>query len=541
MLRSDAQQQTNGININMLNIDMMSLIQKEIEPYDMISLVFLLYENPDTALQRLAIYQRVSMDIDGNDTDLLRDWVSHSQSRLTWKNEFLEALATCQLYSIIRKLGLDVSAVKQFYQNAGNNTLIHPMKKALYKLCENMNADNVYKLKKALLTYNVDTTDYEACELVFLYLMCQRFITVKQVNNQNSKGKNDCGIENLAKIIDNFPELQSFANELRRIERNICNNETNLNDGMVTSTPSVSVRDEPKVDNNDKKYAKDLSDVFQWFNGLNMEDIPEKELKSDTMHLSKDSYPIKDSNNIGICLIINQEKFHPSKESIEGNVHARPLENRLGSTRDKETLKSTMEGLNFEVITYDNLDHKAMFEKIKDVINYRVRDNHSMFMLCILSHGTKGHVYAADSVKVKVEDIESLLDSDDLTKLRHKPKLLILQACQVKDDTPYTAIVADSPRPVYRHYIKKSDFIIYWATAPDYEAYRHEKMGSIFIQMLCETLKQFSKTDHVNDLFTKVNYFVKRICVSLKTDQLPKVEHTLMKKLYLQIPENNNK
>ncbi|XP_063821974.1 caspase-8 [Ostrinia nubilalis] len=538
MFRSDAQQQQNSsVSINMLNIEMIALIQKEIDPYDMISLVFLLYENPDTALQRLVIYQRVSMDIDGNDTNLLHDWVVHSQSRPTWRNEFLEALTTCQLYSIIRKLGLNVSAVKQFYQNSGNNTLIHPMKKALYKLCEHMNTENIYKLKKTLLTYEIDCTDYESCELIFLDLMCRRFISISK---QNARGNSDCGIENLAKIIDNFSDVQSFADELRRIE-DIHSDKSKVNDVLFTSTPSASVKDVSKEEDNTKKYANDLSDVFKWFNGLNVDDIPDKELKSDTKLLSNDAYPIKDSKNVGVCLIINQEKFHPSKESITGNVQSNLLGDRLGSTKDKEALKSTMSGLNFEVITYDNINHQEMFEKIKDVVKYRVHDNHSMFMLCILSHGTKGHVYAADSVKVKVEDIESLLDSDEFTKLRHKPKLIILQACQDNNDDPYIPMVADSPRPVYRHYIKKSDFIIYWATAPGYESFRHEEMGSIFIQMLCETLKHYSGTDHVNDLFTRVNYLVKRICVSLKRDQLPKVEHTLMKKLYLQIPEKSQK
>lgn len=540
MLRSDAQQPATSFpmsNLNSLDINMISLIQKEIETYDMISLVFLLYEVPDTALERLIVYQRVTKDMEDNDTNLLHDWALHVHHRPSWRHEFLEALVTCQLYSIIRNMGLDVSAIKRQYQCTNDGEpLIHPMKKALYQLCENMTADSFYKLKKTLLTYNIDVTDYETCELVLLELMSQRFITLKQIPKQ-SQSKNEPGIENLAKIIDNFPEFISFANDLRRIESAFCD-PTTLNTPSISSIPSVNIKDNPRKEN-DKNYLQEFDEVFELFNELNVtEGETVKILKSDTTLLNKSMYPILNPQNVGVCLIINQEKFHPSKDSIEGKVKVKPLDDRLGSTYDKKALMHTMTNLNFEVIARDNLDHKTMIQTIKEILKYRVREEHSMFMLCILSHGTKGHVYAADSIKVKVEDIECLLDSDDATHLQNKPKLLILQACQVEDDEPeYSPLVADSPSATFKYYIKKTDVIIYWATAPNYEAYRHEKKGSIFIQLLCRTIQRCSKKDHVIDIFTQVNYNVNKLCVRLKCEQLPKVEYTLIKKVYLQNPE----
>lgn len=540
MLRSDANAHhfsPASNNLNALDIDTISLIQKDIDNYDMISLVFLLYEVPETALQRLIIYQRMSKDVQNNDTNLLHDWALHVHHQPSWKNEFLEALVTCQLFAIIRKMGLDVSAIKINYQNAN---LINPMKKTLYKLCENVNTNNLYKLKKTLLTYDIDVTDYETCELILLDLMCRRFITLKNFSGQK-QSTNGPGIENLAKIIDNFPDINSFANDLRQLDVALKDTTPNAflstNSIMIASTPTIP-KDRPK--DNDNKYLQDFNEVFELFNKLNvMEEDPAKNLKSDTMIQNNTMYQIKDPKCVGVCLIINQEKFHPSKASIEGNVKVKPLDNRVGSTKDKEDLAKTMKSLNFEVVTRDNLDHKAVFENIRNILKYRVREEHSMFMLCILSHGTRGHVYAADSVKVKVEDIESLLDSDDANHLQDKPKLLILQACQVEDDEPYTLVplVADSPKS-YKYYIKKSDVIIYWATAPNYEAYRHETLGSIFIQLLCRTLQQCSNKHHVNDMFIQVNYKVRKLCVKLQREQLPKVEHTLMKNLYLQIPEN---
>ncbi|CAG9783955.1 unnamed protein product [Diatraea saccharalis] len=539
MLKSDANINRNSdiiFNIDLITINMIPLIEKDIDPCDLISIVFLLYNVPDTALQRLNIYQRVSKDILNNDSNLLLDWALHAQSQPSWKMELLEALHTCQLYFVIRKMGLPVDAVKRYYENT-NETLLNPMKKTLYRLCENMNVDKLYKLKKTLLTYNIDTSDYETCELVLLHLMCQKFISI---NMKYGKWNGNMDIESLAKIIDNFADLHVFASEMRRIEFNANNVNTTIQNSnqIVTSTPQTLKTDEKLQNNESHTGFNNFKEIFDMFNDLKLEDIPEQNLKSDNRALGKDAYQIINPKAPGICLIINQEKFHPSKQSIESMSQTIPLENRDGSTQDKDNLRDTMSKLNFEVVVHENIDHNEMIECIKSVIKFKVHERHSMFILCILSHGTKGHVYAADSVKIKVEDIESLLDSDDAIHLRNKPKIMILQACQTNDSQPlYTPLVADSPKPNFKYYIRKSDILIYWATAPSYEAYRIPTMGSIFIQMLCEAIKKYSKKEHLNDLFTIVNYAIKRMCVNLKRDQLPKVEHTLIKKLYLQIPE----
>nr|WCC72137.1 caspase-8 [Chilo suppressalis] len=533
MFRSDANIKLNDdiiLDIDLITLDIIPYIEKEIDPCDLISIVFLLYDTPDTALQRLTIYQRISRDL-SSDSNLLLEWARHAQSQSTWKKKLLEALYTCQLYSIIRKIGLHVNAVKKHYITT-NETLLNPMKKTLYKLCEAMKIEDLHKLKKTLITYEIDTTDYETCELIILHLMCQKFISINMNN-----GKFDISIENLATILDNFSELQGFSNEMRKIEFSY----NNINNPIKTKQtiidpPQPLIADEKSL--KEKECYKDIKDIFEMLDDLKLEDIPEDNFKSDTITLGNDAYPILNPKALGICLIINQEKFYPSKQSIESIGQAILLENRHGSTKDKINLSETMKKLNFEVVSHDNLNHIEMLNCIKSVLRTKVSKEHSMFMLCILSHGTKGNVYAADSVKIKVEDIESLLDSDDVVHLRNKPKIMILQACQTNDDQPsYSPLVADSPKSSFKYYIKKSDILIYWATAPSYEAYRHVTMGSIFIQMLCAAIKKYAKKEHLNDLFTKVNYVVRKMCVTLKRDQLPKVEHTLIKKLYLQIPE----
>ncbi|XP_068629516.1 caspase-8 [Battus philenor] len=536
MLQSDARKQQKeyfGDKMCTINLEVIQEVQKDIDSYDMISLVFLLYEVPDTALQRLLVHQRICKDSDMN---LLYDWALNAQSRPTWKYEFIEALTICRLYNVIRKLGFDVSNVKDHYlpNNINVSVYVNLIKKALYKLCENMKSDNLQRLKKSLLTYDIDTSEYESCELILLDLMSHKFITVGQSNiHGKSVLENKCQVETLIKIIENMPGLKKIAVEIKNVA-NIINNETSSYPSQLDSTPGVSKKDNDKPKLEDK-FDESFVDIFQMLETLNKQDPPTLNLKSDTKQITRDAYPIKNKERIGVCCIINQEEFHPSKDSIESESQTHTLENRLGSTIDQLSLERTMSSLNFKIRSCCNVGHREMIQFIKDVIHNDVCPDDSVFMLCILSHGIRGHVYAADSVKVKVEDIQNLLDSNEARCLRGIPKVLILQACQVDEHRYTTHLVADGPSENY--FLKKSDFLIYWATAPENEAYRDEQKGSIFIQSLCYSIGRKAKEEHLYDIFTKVTNIVSHICNKLQRAQVPIFESTLRKKLFLHIPE----
>ncbi|XP_013180717.1 PREDICTED: uncharacterized protein LOC106127201 [Papilio xuthus] len=536
MLHSDAKthlQDCFSDNIRTINLEVISEIQNDVDYYDTVSLVFLLYEVPDTALQRLIVFQRVHKDSNMN---LLYDWALNAQARPTWRYEFLEALTICRLYHIIKKLGFDVASVKERYMPDNINVCIYinPMKKALYKFCENVIVNILVRLKKSLLTYDIDTSEHESCELICLELISQKFITLNK-NNFVVENK-QCHVEKLVRIVENIPGLKKVAEDLQIIANKI-NNDSNFSSPQIMSTPicSTTPNDDSKAKLKEDKYDESFCDVFQRLNELQKEDIPIMNLKSDTKNLTKDAYPIINTRRIGVCCIINQEEFHPSKDSIENNFRTPMLENRLGSTKDQQSLEQLMTSLNFKIKSCRNLNHREMFKFIREVINNDVRPDDSIFMLCILSHGVRGHVYAADSVKVKVEDIQKLLDSDDASNLHGKPKILILQACQVDEHRSMPHLVADGPKTNY--FLRKSDFLIYWATAPEYEAYRDEQKGSIFIQILCYTIGKKAQQEHLYDIFTKVTNSVSHVCSRLKQVQVPIFESTLRKKLYIQMPQ----
>uniref|UniRef100_A0A2A4KAV9 Caspase family p20 domain-containing protein n=1 Tax=Heliothis virescens TaxID=7102 RepID=A0A2A4KAV9_HELVI len=527
-------------NSDVMNIDMMSEIEKELQdnPYDMISLVFLLYEVPDTALQRLIVFQRVSNDAACSiNLNMLHEWLRHAKHDPNWKHQFVEALLICQLYNIVRKLGFHVQTARKYYQtdNIAVKMYVNPMKKALYKLCESINSDNLLKLKKALLTYDLDTTEYESCELVFLKLMCEKFIIINQYQYNSKVLGFKVNVDKLIKIVENLPGLKKLALEINMLQHSM-SDELTPRTIVVTSTPSEHMKvDESKQEKVDKNYYNmDFDDVFEMLGELKLDEMTQESLKSDRKQLDNDSYEIKSNKRVGICVIINQENFYPSKQSIEITHGQTQLDKRIGSDKDKMVLEKTMKSLNFAVISATDIGHKAMLEFIMDVVKNKVSAEDSIFMLCILSHGVRGQVYAADSVKVKMDDIQNMLDSDEAVNIHNMPKLLIVQACQV-DEATHPVLVADSPKDYCN--LKKTNFLIYYATAPDLEAYRNEKKGSIFIQILCRTIRKFANVEHVFDIFTKVTDNVTLLCTKVGCAQVPIFQSTLRKKLYLQIPQ----
>lgn len=537
-------------NVNILNIDIVSEIEKELQdsPYDVISLVFLLYDVPDTALQRLIVYQRVLGDVSCTNLNLLREWVQGAKLKSSWKHEFIEALLICQLYGIVNKLGFHIPSLKKHYQpdNLHVKMYINPMKKALYKVCESIDSENLDKLKRTLRNCKMDIMDFDSCELILLKLMSEKFITITQIQYDRKVFGYEFKVDKLIKILEKLPNLEQLVKELKGLQ--------NRNSGepasapelpIAASTPFFTPSDRETTETlTDKQQNQmthhDFADVFEMMGDLNLDD--ENNLKSDTKTLKQsiDKYPIKNFKRIGICIIINQEEFCLSEKSLNDVSLPMIMSKRKGSTADKLLLQKTMTALNFEVIIGENLNYNDMIDFIKNIIRERVEASDSTFMLCLLSHGVRGHVYAADCIKVNVEDIQGILDSDEATILRGIPKVLIIEACQI-DDPPPSTLVADSPfgnrrRKTEQYYVKKSDFLVYWATAPQFEAFRDERVGSIFIQLLCRAIQKRGRREHLYDIFTLVNYGVKLLCEEKKIQQMPLFESTLSKKLYLYNP-----
>lgn len=136
------------------------------------------------------------------------------------------------------------------------------------------------------------------------------------------------------------------------------------------------------------------------------------------------------SKSAGIVLIVNQQKFHfDADPKFSEYLPKRKLKDRHGTDRDVNALKRTFSAFGYDVRVERNRLHTEIPDDVRKVIKDSVQ--YDSLIVCILSHGCNGMVYGANSVPVKIDEIEKLMISE---RLIGKPKVLIVQACQ-GDDT----------------------------------------------------------------------------------------------------------
>ncbi|KAM9323017.1 caspase-8-like [Pholidichthys leucotaenia] len=212
-----------------------------------------------------------------------------------------------------------------------------------------------------------------------------------------------------------------------------------------------------------------------------------------------DCYPLK-SQPVGLCLIINNERFSDGTE-------------RTGTNKDAETLAKVFSWLRFRVLmckdqTRDQMDSTlTSFASMSGIDEHRLQEwsegrftspqearvHGDAFVCCILSHGRRGVVLGTDRQPLSIKSITRKFKATDQSALTGKPQIFLIQACQVSggpetDAVPDYVEADDADAPVYIP--EEADFLVAFATVEDYPAYRHRTAGSWFVQTLCEQLRE---------------------------------------------------
>ncbi|KAK6177287.1 hypothetical protein SNE40_015414 [Patella caerulea] len=222
-------------------------------------------------------------------------------------------------------------------------------------------------------------------------------------------------------------------------------------------------------------------------------------------------------NPRGFCVIINNEDFTQSKIQLDV---------RTGSEKDYETCLQLFKKLNFEVKTFR--DQKA--SQLQDIAQaYSKKDhlNYECFIMIVMSHGSKGNIYGVDGEEVEIEKLTNCFNSVNCPKLKGKPKLFFIQACQdvKKENITQTAIkdeeISISKKMDQLHISKDAsdgdgeaasmtDFVIAMATMPGYVSWRRTDIGTWFIQAIVYVFKKYSHQRDINGLMTYVNNLVQK-------------------------------
>lgn len=486
----------NGLNEVVNNIDwsaiqIISEIEKDLNANDVISILFLIFED-------LQLLMLLLLDKDLSPLDIIRDWALRNSPN--WKQVLLEALTIAQQFKILRKLGSQSRHCEGFY--------IKPINKILYRLCENITADNLGLIRNQLCELDINIRDTDTNEEILLKLLKEKLICFKP---------GECKLELMSSILDNIPGLQRFASELREYEIELCSEnlhmvtqrEDNTNtgidgDGSLLSTNCVMQETCVPTPNSQVKLKRTLVDSLI------------------------ECHPITEFERKGVCLIINQETFH----STDGS---QPLEERKGSSLDKKKLYCCMTRLKYKVFHQDNLTVKQMLSFIVNVIIKQMLPSDSIFMLYILSHGVRGHVFGADGLKFNVADIQNVISSKLKSRQFNIPKIMFLQACQVDEcNTSNSTILYEAVG---------DEFVVVSATKPGFKTHRYKSfitgkyLGSVAVGVFCDTLQKYANQLHILELYTAFNRNLKKLTKQLQGFEEGAHLHTTFSKLlYLQMP-----
>ena len=182
----------------------------------------------------------------------------------------------------------------------------------------------------------------------------------------------------------------------------------------------------------------------------------------------------------GICLIINNLKFHNRTSD------------RKGAEFDETEVVKLFEKLSFTVRVNKNLQWDEM-RKVAAKFAAKDHSQFDAFVFIVMSHGgDEDVIFGVRGRYIRVEDLMAEFNTANCPTLQNKPKLFFIQTyrgsslerrsptCGGTDS--YAPYSPDStlPRSVGP---QEADFLLAFATAPGYVAWRNRQNGSPFIQV----------------------------------------------------------
>lgn len=470
------------------------IIERQLDKYEVISLIFLLQNDSAIALRDLEMY------LLNKKQNLLYNWAvkSTNSGNSNWQNELVETLCCIQNYAILASFGFKKSVLESHFLPYQHLSSLHINRgrKIAYRICDSLDRIRANLFLKAVEDYfNLSTInlpyynyDKEYLELYFLHWENIGFIR-----------KND--FKSLKTLVKGLIEL----NDIYIMLSDNCANDTPVNNFHIDPQMNINRLENHERRIMNKRMSKDCESTNQ---ALSREDLLGNLTISDSSDKDDDSCYQVDPNKPGVCLIINQQYFYTEFSRPPDKVDH--LSARIGTEFDRDRLIDTFSKFRFRVLLKENVTDEDMVKEIQIVVD-EFQDESSLF-ICILTHGEKDYLYGCNKCKVSVNKIQDIMCKRNL-KLIDKPKFLILQACQgeecqkisVQLDEMDEVLETDGPSTSQRVMVPNTANLgIFWATVPGYSAVRNKNEGSWFIQSLCKKMLEEGAQRHFSDICTRI-------------------------------------
>lgn len=168
---------------------------------------------------------------------------------------------------------------------------------------------------------------------------------------------------------------------------------------------------------------------------------------------------------------------------------SRGHEDRLGSNRNEEEIRTTFQARGFKVDTLTDNTASEITEELQKLQN---RKNYNSLFIFFLSHGYQGGIYGTDGVCLSFAEIQYQITATNCPAFSGKPKILVFPTCRMGegDDSGIRAI--------------DDDFLLAFATQPHFPAYRDEELGSYYIRQLLLIIQKKGDEEDLISILTEV-------------------------------------
>ena len=137
-------------------------------------------------------------------------------------------------------------------------------------------------------------------------------------------------------------------------------------------------------------------------------------------------------------------------------------------------------------------------------------------LIVIACHGkTGGDLCTSDGRRVKLSELQELVNGEEAPAFRNCPKLFLLSACRGDarkgdSDDEEENLNVDSVTSAHTNQTiistSATDYFTAYSTVENYVSYRHIQKGSTFIQTVCDVWENNFYSLNINDLMTQVNF-----------------------------------
>jgi caspase 7 len=211
-----------------------------------------------------------------------------------------------------------------------------------------------------------------------------------------------------------------------------------------------------------------------------------------------------DQKKRGIALVININKYEPNPFK---------LEKREWSIKDVESLKITLEYLEFDIELVENSTKSQIEQRLKKIATNINHEHFDCFLCVVMSHGINDSFATSNSELMSFEEIMAPIKS--CPSLSNKPKMFFFQACRGEKEMESTlksrinsassiqpskgllmtdSVPSSNTEKIATNFNGESDLLIYYSTLPDHYSYsNNQAVGTTFIQSFCDVFNDAYK------------------------------------------------